>query len=271
MTKFDSGNGWAAFVSQGGRKYQQDRYRVMPWRDYLLALVADGHGDDGHLAADIACEQAPLLLEEYGFTEGREDASVPLVFQKLDERIERLCQGGTTLTLALRRPGYTLFAHVGDSEARWFDPKGVIVRATEPHHVSLVRERLWLLEQHAIVAGRRVVHVDSMTDPDSAVQMINITRSLGDRSFGKHLRAEPDLYVSLSGNEACQVVLGSDGFWSALDCLPQRDAVICEALCCHPNGVAEGIRRFHDLFPPGIFFDNATAIVVANFPHASAA
>jgi len=118
------------------RRNNEDGYLI---RGGLLA-VADGMG--GHLAGEIASGTALMVLRDYPFGSGEPAAELEEAMRAAHARVRQLAAEepsmagmGTTLTVALLRPGRVHVGHVGDSRL-YLWRRGELRQMTADHSVA---------------------------------------------------------------------------------------------------------------------------------------
>lgn len=235
------GSGWAAFLRPGeDRKEAQDAYRVEAFgEDGLIGIVCDGHGPGGDEAARYVCSALPDLLRQGGFDHGREAAVTRDACVLLDQILTRRWSGGTTLTLAVLRPGSLFYAWVGDTRADMINGHGVH-QLTRDHRADDPGEAL------EVVRRGGLVHQGRVRIPGSPKRGLMLARSLGDAPYGSAVSPLPEcmLLPFLPGG-VTRLKLATDGLWGAIDGGAVRSATVVE-WCHHGTSFADGTSRLYD-------------------------
>lgn len=128
----------------GDRPTQQDlafyTRRGLPQGLDELALMADGHGNQGGLASQRAITNFYRLLPSH-FRPGKGlRQGLTQLVREVDLSLDGL-EGGTTLTAWLRMGRKAVVVHVGDSRLYRIGPSGPAEQLTRDHHWGRVRYR----------------------------------------------------------------------------------------------------------------------------------
>ncbi|NTW30767.1 MAG: protein serine/threonine phosphatase 2C family protein [Candidatus Moranbacteria bacterium] len=243
-------NGVTCATRQGARRYQEDRYVVVPFDGTGFNAILLGVFD-GHSGATVAeyCE-ADLWKRTWPSELGDPEMLLRDVIADLVEKTRSYTMG-TTLSLALvvEREGMlpaVSIAVLGDSPVIVVDRAGRIDVSPE-HNVGSNPE-----ERQAIIArGGFVRHGYAYYNRNS--YGLQMGRALGDRAFDGILSREPDVYTI---SDPAWILVASDGVFDQEHSgyVPVEEL---EALA-KAGATAEQVLDWAEEFE---LLDNATAVV----------
>lgn len=194
----------------------QDTVVSQTLSSFVIHLVLDGHGPDGHTIAETC---ATLLRQNLVNSlpsvppnnPNLRETAVFDAFEATVKAIDRRADSfdsGATATVVVIGNGWVTVANVGDSAAVIAAPSGGVRTVTVSHSVTNAVER-----RRVERSGARVGHGYMSDEGDNKV--IAVTRAFGDRdvrSIG--LIAEPHIY-SFKEEDVEWMVIASDGLWDA--------------------------------------------------------
>ena len=245
-----------------------------------LLYVADGHGYDGKKASHLVYKKLPRYLSRVGFDPGAERHAVRKVCHKLDVEIKRFCEGGTTLTLAFLSNNSSFVAWVGDSEAFRVNRNG-FESLVAPHDFERKDEVHRLNSSNADLQYSKRSFMHPLRSPIRVIcpqgrHKLNITRSLGDKSFdlahhavfGKSfpdlLPPEPEFRdIDLDGMS--WLMIASDGVVNTLNETITHSSEYNFFYRDQSLGPSEAAERFRNLVQSKIPYDNSSVVLVR--PH----
>ncbi len=192
----------------GGRSYQEDRIVNAGNENGRLIAIMDGHGGDE--TAEFVSKNLWDVFSSFGpDSEGR--TALSSTIQKLNE-LTGSNESGSTLS-AVWIPRGELYANIsilGDSpvivknprERRWLSPK---------HNVRTnLADRKYSVERGGSYSERGYICVEAGPGSNGEIMYLQLSRTLGDSSFGKILNREPEIF-SLHLRTGAMIILGSDG------------------------------------------------------------
>jgi serine/threonine protein phosphatase PrpC len=191
---------------QGSRDYQQDRFYLAKHPNTpVLALICDGHGDKGDIAAGKITH---LLTHKLNNASYSDDQTVNIhliksIFTETNELLRKHMgkngnQSGTTCLALLCIKNSFYMAHVGDSRALW----GIKQNEQTNDHTGKNMQEVKRVGAHHIHGPQKRLGGSLM-----------VTRAFGDFALTKDgLTAEPDITV-VPMDTAPFIILGCDGIW----------------------------------------------------------
>lgn len=293
---FLSGHGWGAFQllgesSKGEPRVQQDRMLIIEdWFGGLLCVLCDGHGKEGHVAAQLVIDELPHLLARHDF-HLRPHFSLVAICRVLDRLIKEVCDGGTTFSLVYLRESAVFVGTVGDTRVCSMRRKAVRMHIRE--------HRLDLAPSHELIElrrrGGRLRYKDttpfhhsrdkSSVEPGSkdgsseepkkrkrtpfvvsqdGRTMLPLYRALGNRRYGDALSYKPETTAITwdTLEHATHLILWVDGVWETLDEAVVPTSLIRNWINAGGRGVRQGTQMLAQnlqMFCPS---DNASAIII---------
>jgi serine/threonine protein phosphatase PrpC len=240
-------------TAQGDRMYQEDRHFWTELPSGLLIAVMDGHA--GSKVAEFCQEQIGPLADS-AFAEHQEaKEAISQIVSCLAASTEEYFDG-STISIAYIPNGSRLvvIAILGDSPVIVCDKAGKIHVSPEHNAGSNVEER-----NAAMLRGGRYT---SGYIRNGSGQGIQLSRSLGDRDWGKILSREPEIY-EIAWPE--WVLVCSDGL---IDPGHHNSAGIAMEIA---ESVNQGACAQELIDRAGIRDDNATVILWRRYPEGNRA
>lgn len=201
---------FSSFQHKNRRPYQEDRWDVQIWREFVLMLVCDGHG--GENAAEFVVKRFPqlVILNLQRMRLKPKDALISAVQYVVTEwdniALETSDVSGTTLNAILINTK-TNEAHVvnlGDSMLfAYLDGSRFFL--TKEHHPD---------DQYRAPAGCNVILHHGIWRITSAKSntALAMTHSIGDSTLKDCLLRKPSYSFLQWENDLC-ILLATDGFW----------------------------------------------------------
>lgn len=216
----------------GRRHEQQDRFTVVPFaserdEDGIMVVVADGHGPDGEVAAELSATRIMELVLDAGNRDAETFHQAFLGAHDLLHR-EGVALGGATATCVTVHADAIVTAWVGNSEARLVAADGTMRTLAIPHEFGVHRaETARLNAMGAAIEGPGAAWASGCYGSRWQVAppkhgrvcvgnaSLEVTRALGDREFGAVILHEPEIAVRAPTPDDRWLVAATDGLWHA--------------------------------------------------------
>ena len=259
-------------IGQKEKDFNQDKYVELPQfqgrHDCYLLSLCDGHGQNGHLVANAACEMLPSLLADVkGMSDVELQREAQGLFYSAVLRIHKAMLqspsfnsdlSGCTLLTALIQSHTLVLSNLGDSRALLIQAAPgsseagfwVYKQLTTDHTPDLPLERARIESKKGVVEPRRDAQ-GAFSGParvwvrGEGMPGLAMSRSVGDAvAHAVGVSEVPDVVVHMLEARDKALVLASDGLWNVLSnsevtMIVQRQWSSCEACCLELVKVAE--------------------------------
>eukprot|EP00403_Amphidinium_massartii_P010481 CAMPEP_0178423096 /NCGR_PEP_ID=MMETSP0689_2-20121128/27514_1 /TAXON_ID=160604 /ORGANISM="Amphidinium massartii, Strain CS-259" /LENGTH=407 /DNA_ID=CAMNT_0020044683 /DNA_START=26 /DNA_END=1249 /DNA_ORIENTATION=+ len=242
----------------------QDVHLVLPLEDDVVAIaVFDGHGPEGHKAADFARQQFAEALAQLricGITD--EVQSLTDMFDKTQQALRFRSwarNSGTTATIALVDPirRKMTCAHVGDSTLIVAN-HGKVAFATRDHSFNVSEEY-----DRALAMGGKVQETRGPGHVSiRRVCGLAVSRTLGDlEAHVVGASSAPEVHKDVPLSMGSTILLASDGLWNQVG---HADALEMIAPASSSETAARALvaEAYPRWLEHGPYIDDITAIVV---------
>lgn len=221
-----AGTARGAIHTEAGKE-NQDRFAVnaKQERGFTAVCVCDGHGSEGHLAADVAARTLMLEVEKRLTTaaepNGQEVVEAAMrAAQVAVEAAPFAAASGTTATVVLVAGSTLYVASVGDCEAILvgYDEKSnaVVDLLTVVHRTYNLQERARIEKDGGVIQAGYVVAKEQGTAQHG--KSLAITRSLGDLDMHRHgIISDSFISTRVLTKNHHMLIVGTDGLWGDTD------------------------------------------------------
>jgi serine/threonine protein phosphatase PrpC len=180
--------------ADGYKKPTEDRILIQSMSgDRTLVAVFDGHG--GHQVSEIAKHAIARLMEVAAEDIANHPKVCPElcavikdILAKLDRKLIRYKNVGSTASIAIITPTHVVGAFLGDSPILMFTPEGRLLHATGDHHPSHPDEEKRIKSHGGIITqhGGDVARVGGV---------LSLSRALGDHGLKPAVSADADTFI----------------------------------------------------------------------------
>lgn len=211
------------FWAQGPVDTLQDRYLYGSTNDNraLVLGVADGHGEQGDLAAELACNVVNQAINLY-----RAPDDQRFLMHYVDELIKNATEflkrpgneyglrSGASATICVIENGVISIANVGRNRTRLYPGKDPFIDLSERHDLTNQDERVRACDEGGFIVCSRTEsgeYIESLTDEDRLLRT-KVTRAIGNLIL-PCVSGKPSYhhYRYAQG----KLVVGTYGFWGA--------------------------------------------------------
>lgn len=215
------------YSSRQGRKSEnryEDRCAAIKIDQGELFVLFDGHGQDGHEAADKAIENIARIFTKQLSRYKSIKKVLEKTFISLDTKIREQTDSGTTAIVAYIRENNLYLAWAGDSRGIVIR-NGKVVLATQDHkpHLEKMRIQEMIADFNTLNPSSKPLAYEKVVKSGrvSRIAGLALSRSLGDAEcktkFPIHfITPKPDvMYLQLEPGDV--ILLACDGVWDVLD------------------------------------------------------
>lgn len=210
----------------GRRSSQQDRFSAGPFasernEEGILVIVADGHADQGHYAAEVALTRVREGVLE---ASNRDATTFTGAFLGAHDLLLRKdIRAGTTLTCVSVHPDKLVTAWVGNTEARIVTADGGLKTLAIPHEYGVHKGETARLDRlGARIGGAAESREDGrpkrghvVIERERGETWLECSRVLGDPEFDAYVLHEPEIAERPRAPEDRWLIVATDGLWHA--------------------------------------------------------
>lgn len=210
----------------GRRSAQQDRFSAGPFanerdEEGILVIVADGHADQGHHAAELALDRVRSGLLE---ASDRGVETFTGAFRGAHDMLLRKdVRAGTTLTCVSLHPDKLVTAWVGNTEARVVTADGELKTLAIPHEYGVHKGETARLDAlGARIGGFAEPREDGrprrghvVIDGERGETWLECTRVIGDPEFDAYVLHDPEVVERAHAPDDRWLIVATDGLWHA--------------------------------------------------------